>query len=389
MTDRARSDIPTDAGGIGLYVHAPFCRSKCHYCDFQSRAPAPGEMDRYARALKAEIQLRATDRAVRTIYVGGGTPSFLGSERLSGILGTVQQAFRVQPDCEITVEANPADVTGDWLVACRSAGFNRLSLGVQGMRNEDLRFLGRRHTVADAIEAAQRARAAGFDNLGIDVIIGLPGHTPDITRNILTEAVGRFAPEHLSCYQLTSAPGTPLHDAVERREVHLPDADTQAAVLMTAHRTLESLGYEGYEVCSFARTRALRSRHNTAYWTHNDYIGLGPSAHSFRSPVRSWNTPSISRYCELLERGALPVEGEERLTDLQRAAEIILLGLRTRDGFSLATLRTDCGIDLLAEKGATLKHAASEGLLQQKADSILPTLRGMAMADGLAVTLSP
>jgi len=389
MTDRARSDIPTDAGGLGLYVHVPFCQSKCRYCDFCSRAPAHGEMDHYVRALQTEIQLRATDRPVRTIYFGGGTPSFLGCECLCNVLLTLQNAFSVHSDCEITVEANPADVTAGWLAACRAAGVNRLSLGAQGMRDEDLRFLGRRHTVADAIAAAKHARTTGFDNLGIDIIIGLPRHTPGMTRDILTEAAGQFAPEHLSCYELTCASGTPLYDAVERGEVHLLDADTRADIFTTTHHALEGLGYEGYEVSNFARTRALRSRHNAAYWAHNDYIGLGPSAHSFQNPVRSWNTPSITRYCELLERGALPVEGQERLTDRQRAAEIVLLGLRTRDGFSLAALRSDCGIDLLAVRGNALKQAESDGLLQHKDDRILPTLRGMAMADGLAVDLSP
>ena len=163
---------------------------------------------------RSEIRLRACDRPARTLYVGGGTPSFLGIARLRAILRGLRRAFRLQPDCEITVEANPCDLTSEWLSACRAAGVNRLSVGVQGMRDEDLRFLGRAHTVADAVAAVRRARAAGFDNLGIDLIVGLPGHTAGITREILIQAVAAFAPEHLSCYQLTCAPGTALHDAV-------------------------------------------------------------------------------------------------------------------------------------------------------------------------------
>jgi oxygen-independent coproporphyrinogen-3 oxidase len=353
-------------------------------------------MDRYLRALETEIRLRAGlpaagagDRSARTLYVGGGTPSFLGIARLSVILSGLRRAFRLQPDCEITVEANPCDLTGDWLAACRAAGVNRLSVGVQGMRDEDLRFLGRAHTVAESVAAVRRARAAGFDNLGIDLIVGLPGHDARITREILTQAVAVFAPEHLSCYQLTCAPGTPLHEAVQRGEVRMPDAGTEADIFMATHRTCEELGYEGYEVSNFARTPALRSRHNSAYWTHRDYLGFGPAAHSFLSPVRSWNTTSLAEYCASLERGELPVAGQERLTDAQRAAEIILLGLRTRDGFSLDELHNACGVDLPAEKGAILAQAESEGLLHRRADRIEPTLKGMAVADRLAGDLAP
>jgi len=381
--------IPSDGDAIGLYVHVPFCRSKCRYCDFCSRPPAPGEMDRFLRAIESEILLRACDRPARTLYFGGGTPSFLGIARLGGMLRGLRRAFRLQPDCEITVEANPCDLTSEWLSACRAAGVNRLSVGVQGMRDEDLRFLGRAHTVADAVAAVQRARAAGFDNLGIDLIVGLPGHTAGITREILIQAFAAFAPEHLSCYQLTCAPGTALHEAVERGQVRMPEAETEADIFMTTHETCEALGYEGYEVSNFARTEAFRSRHNSAYWTHRDYLGFGPSAHSFLNPVRSWNTTSLTEYCASLERGELPEAGQERLTAAQRAAEIILLGLRTRDGFSLEELREAGGVDLAAEKGLVLARAESDALLRCNAGRVEPTLKGMAVADQLAVALAP
>jgi oxygen-independent coproporphyrinogen-3 oxidase len=287
------------------------------------------------------------------------------------------------------VEANPADVTAEWLAACRDAGVNRLSLGVQGMRDEDLRFLGRRHTVAQALAAGRRVRAAGFDNLAIDLIAGLPGHTPDVVREILMRATAEVAPEHLSCYQLTCTQGTPLHEALDRGEFRMPDSDTDSAIFMTTHRTLNRLGYEGYEVSNFARMKAFRSRHNSAYWTHRDYLGFGPSAHSFLNPVRSWNTTSFIEYCAPLERGELPRAGQERLTDAQRATEIILLGLHTCDGFSLEELQNACRVDLLAEKGWVLAQAESDGLIHRKAHRIKPTLKGMAVADQLAVDLAP
>jgi oxygen-independent coproporphyrinogen-3 oxidase len=321
--------------------------------------------------------------------MGGGTPSFIGAERLGAVVEAIRSAFSLEPDCEITVEANPGDVTEEWLSAGRAMGVNRLSLGVQGMRDEDLRFLERRHSVAEAIAAARRAREAGFDNLGIDLIAGLPGHTAELTKEILGRAVAEFAPEHLSCYQLTCAPGTRLSEAVERGEVRLLDADEESEVFMATHETLERLGYEGYEVSNFARTPARRSRHNSAYWTHEDYVGFGPSAHSFMDPVRSWNTNSLEGYCAALERGELPSAGQEVLSDLQRAEEIILLGLRTREGFSLETLRRECGVDLLLEKRDAIDEAVSEGLLNCSADRIRPTLKGMAVADALAEELAP
>ena len=389
MMNRLHSDISANAGALGLYVHVPFCQSKCPYCDFCSRPPEAGEMDRYVSALKREFQRRASDRPVRTLYVGGGTPSLLRAESLCCLLDFLGRTFRIESDCEITVEANPADVSDDWLTGCRAAGVNRLSLGVQGMREDDLTFLGRRHTIAEAIRAAHCARAAGFDNLGIDLIVGLPHHTPTLTQEILGQAVDAFAPEHVSCYQLTCASGTPLHDAVTRGEVRMPDGDMESAIFMTVHEVLGKRGYEGYEVSNFSRTRELRSRHNSAYWTGHDYLGFGPSAHSFLNPQRAWNTTSLTQYCTLLEQGELPVEGREQLTDVQRAAEIILLGLRTCDGFSLNALRENCGVDLLSERAAVLESALANGLLHPIADRIQPTLRGMAVADRLAVDLAP
>ena len=431
MSHRVHSSRAARDTSLGLYVHVPFCRSKCLYCDFCSAPPASGEMDRFVRALEAEIRLRACDRPIPTLYFGGGTPSYLGIARLQTILGAIRSAFRLQDDCEITVEANPCDLTADWLSRCRAAGVNRLSVGVQAMRDDDLRFLGRAHSVADAVAGVQRARSAGFDNLSIDLIVGLPGHSPDatygrkpgdtipvsgpvslsgqtktsretsivspgflrghtpgITREILTQAIETFRPEHLSCYQLTCAHGTPLHTAVARGQARLLDAETESGIFFATHETCARLGYEGYEVSNFARTKALRSRHNSAYWTHRDYLGLGPSAHSFLCPVRSWNPPSLDAYCAPLERGSLPTAGSERLTPLQLASEIILLGLRTCDGISFAALRA-CGLDLLAEKASFLARAESDGLLRLTPDGIQPTLRGMAVADQLAVDLAP
>lgn len=346
-------------------------------------------MDRYVRAVEAEARLRSTDRPARTLYFGGGTPSFIGVERLRGLMRAVRGAWRLEADCEITVEANPCDVTPEWAMGCRAEGVNRLSVGAQGMRDDDLRFLGRAHTVADAVEAVKRARAAGFDNLSIDLIVGLPGHTAEATRDMLRRAVETFAPEHLSCYQLTVAQGTPLHKAVKRGEVRMPGQEREAEIFMATHETCAALGYEGYEVSNFARGAEYRSRHNSAYWAHADYVGLGPSAHSFVRPVRWWNVEDAGEYCAALERGESAEKGRESLTRGQLASEVVMLGLRTRDGFSLAELREVYGTDLAREKGALLGRAEAEGLLRCEGERVAPTLRGMAVADRLAVELAP
>lgn len=346
-------------------------------------------MERYVEAVVGEARLRATERPVRTLYFGGGTPSFIGVERLRRIMQAVRGSYRLEPECEITVEANPCDLSAEWAAGCRAEGVNRISVGVQGMRDEDLRFLGRAHTVADALAAVPLAREAGFGNLGIDLIVGLPGHSADITREIIRRAVAAFAPEHLSCYQLTVAPGTPLHEAVERGEVAMPDEETESAIFMATHETSAEFGYEGYEVSNFARSPEYRSRHNSGYWTHRDYIGLGPSAHSFAMPVRSWNTESLEEYCDAVGRGEAPEEGHETLSPFQLATEVILLGLRTREGFSVEELRARYGLDLAAQKAGVLGRAESEGLIRVAGGRVAPTLRGMAVADRLAVDLAP
>ncbi len=380
--------MEADARAIGLYVHVPFCRSKCRYCDFASRPPAPGEVEAWRRALEIEIGLRADARPAATLYFGGGTPSFVGIEALRSVIAALRRGFALLPDCEVTVEANPCDVTPDWLRACREAGVNRLSLGVQSLRDEDLRFLERGHTGEQAAAAGRLARAAGFDNLGVDLIIGLPGHGAALTREVIHRAVERFAPEHLSCYQLTCAAQTRLGAAVARGEVVMPDAETEAGVFLAAHAACAEAGYEGYEVSNFAQSPARRSRHNLGYWRRRDCIGLGPSAHSLLGARRAWNVADPARYAARLACGEGSVEGEECLTPRQEAAEVVLLGLRMREGFSLDALRR-YGVDLDREKPAELTAAESRGLIRREGGRIVPTLRGMAVADRLAVELAP
>ena len=373
---------------MGLYVHVPFCRRKCRYCDFYSRPPRPSEPDRFVSAVQREAALRCGDGGrLSTVYVGGGTPSLLGPERLARILDAARTRFHLNADAEITVEGNPRDVTGPWAEGCLAAGCNRLSIGVQSMDETDLAFLGRQHHAADGPAAVRAARAAGFKNIGIDLIYGLPGQTPDVLRSRLAGAVEACRPDHVSCYQLTYAPETPLGRDRDARRITPLSAEAEEELFLLAHECMAELGYEGYEVSNFVRDRARRSRHNGNYWRHVDYVGLGPAAHSFESPVRSWNVRSVSDYLTSIEQGRPAVEGQERLSSDQLGMERVMLGLRTTDGVDLRAYRELCGRDLLVEKRSVVDSMVAHGHVRLEGDRLRPTLSGLAVADSLAADL--
>ncbi len=382
----------------GVYVHIPFCRRKCLYCDFYSRPPADaGEIDRFAAALIYELELRAagargrsvrlcaqTNTCVGTVYFGGGTPSMLGADTLRRILRAIRERLSVAALAEITVEANPLDVTADWSARCLDAGVNRLSIGVQSLDEGDLRFLGRLHHADDGPRAVKTARDAGFREVGIDLIYGLHGQSADALRDSINRAVEVCRPEHISCYQLTYAAGTPLGRDVEAGRIPRLHPDEEYELFVAVHRRLAELGYPAYEVSNFSLGDAHRSRHNSNYWRHVPYVGLGPSAHSFEPPVRSWNLASTEKYCSLVEQGRLPVAGSEALSQEQLAAEMVMLALRTTDGLDLELYRRRFGRDFADANRDALRDAVSCGRITMSECRIRPTLDGLAVADALA-----
>ncbi len=371
--------------GIGVYVHVPFCRRKCRYCDFYSRPPGEGELDRFTHAVVREANLRAEGiHHAATVYFGGGTPSILGSERLGRVLSALRSIPGVNPGAELTVEANPLDVTTGWARDALAAGFNRISVGVQSINDEDLRFLGRLHGAGDGPRAAAVARDAGFTEVGIDLIYGLPGQTSAVLRDRLIRAVRDCQPTHVSCYQLTYAEGTPLWDDVRAgRSVRLSDED-EYELFVCVHATMAELGYPAYEVSNFSLNDEHRSLHNSNYWRHVPYVGLGPSAHSFLPPIRSWNMRSVTGYLTRMESGALPTDGAEELSAGQLAAEAVMLALRTTDGLDLALYRERFGRDLLEANRSAVQRAAERGLVVPSGERLRPTLKGLAVADALA-----
>ena len=319
---------------LGLYIHIPFCKSKCIYCDFYSLPNSEEKMDRYVSVLcrqLAEIAPRAAAHEVDTVYFGGGTPSWLGEKRLRQILKTVEKRYRLAKKPEVTLEANP-DSAGDWKVlrALRRAGFNRLSLGVQSADDEQLKILGRPHTFAQAEEAAAAARKAKIKNLSLDLIYGLPGQTLESWKETLEKAAA-LSPEHLSCYGLKVEEGTPLRDMLETLD--LPDDDAQADMYLWTVERLGELGYRQYEISNFAKP-GYESRHNLKYWTLGEYAGFGPGAHSDLGDVRYAYIRDLDAYCLGVEAQGDILSENERIPPRERDVEYLMLGLRLAKGVS-------------------------------------------------------
>ena len=319
---------------LGLYVHIPFCKSKCIYCDFYSLPGGEEKMDRYVSVLcrqLAEIAPRTAAHAVDTVYFGGGTPSWLGEKRLRQILKTVEKRYRLAKKPEVTLEANP-DSAGDWKVlrTLRRAGFNRLSLGVQSADDEQLKTLGRPHTFAQAEEAAAAARRAKIKNLSLDLIYGLPGQTLESWKETLEKAAA-LSPEHLSCYGLKVEEGTPLRDMLETLD--LPDDDAQADMYLWTVERLGELGYRQYEISNFAKP-GYESRHNLKYWTLGEYAGFGPGAHSDLGDVRYAYIRDLDAYCLGVEAQGDILSENERIPPRERDVEYLMLGLRLAKGVS-------------------------------------------------------
>ena len=372
----------------GLYIHVPFCRTKCPYCDFYSSTDSALAQD-FTAALEKELQFYCTSfPAVDTVYLGGGTPTVLPDDVLAEIMNAVNRHIAVAPDSEITIEANPNDLNLERLTNLRSLGFNRLSLGVQSFDDKVLRFLGRRHTADEARLAIKQARRAGFDTISLDFMYGIPDQKHEDWLATLGEALS-FEPEHLSCYQLTIKEETPFFARVQQNEFQPCADEEQAELFMATSAFLEENGYSHYEVSNFCRAENLQARHNRKYWEHVPYLGLGPSAHSFDGRRRWWNAKSVEEYVEKLLRGKgaaekthnadfLPLEGCEELTDDQLRSEALMLGLRTRRGIALDSLLDNQG-DM-----KNMEKLQAEGLVTIAGSRVRPTPRGMLLADSLA-----
>ena len=321
---------------LGIYIHIPFCRSKCAYCDFYSLPCAQMDEDlkqRYLKALCAHIResgALAPKYKVDTIYFGGGTPSFFGSAGLSTILAAIRRAFDVDATAEITFEANPDSVNEKLLQRLRNEGFNRVSLGIQCDDDRILQTIGRPHTYDQARMAMAKIRRAGFTNVSVDLIYGLPGQTLASWKETVSNVL-ELHPEHISCYGLKLEEGTPLYENQHR--YHMPDDDRQADMYLAAVDLLTSRGFRQYEISNFAR-KGLYSRHNMKYWMGNEYLGFGPSASSDFAGRRFTIVRDLEEYIHGIRTGGEVIEESEEIPLWDRAGEYIMLRLRTLNGIS-------------------------------------------------------
>jgi oxygen-independent coproporphyrinogen III oxidase len=376
----------------GIYVHVPFCLRRCAYCDFfsitdLSLTPA------FLKALSFEISsANFGPLAFDTIYIGGGTPSILEPADIKGIINGLFSKFRFEGSVEVTLEANPGTVDFEKLKGFRSAGVNRLNIGVQSFQEKNLAMLGRMHSAEQAHAALANARRAGFENVGLDLMYGLPGQAlRDWTADV--ESALAHEPEHIACYMLTVEPATPL--AEEQRLgcfQSAPEGDV-AELFMASSEFLAARGFLHYEISNFARCgadscdSARVSRHNSKYWTHAPYLGFGPAAHSFQSPKRFWNHRDVQHYVEELRSGRRPVAGEEVLTADQEMLEVIMLGLRTATGIDLQDFKKRFEVDFMQVHGDAVAGLQLQGLLRVEAGRCAPTLRGMLFLNTVTAAL--
>ena len=367
--------------GFAVYVHVPFCASRCGYCDFNtytaSELGGGASRDEYAGTVLAELALAARvidPGPVDTVFVGGGTPTLLSAGDLGRILEGIDRTWGLAPGAEVTTEANPESVDPAYLVNLRKAGFNRISLGMQSTAPNVLRVLDRRHTAGRAAQAAIEAREAGFEHVNLDLIYGTPGESPDDFAGSLRAVVDAGA-DHVSAYALIVEDGTRMATRMRRGELPFPEDDVAADRYLAAEEALTAAGFQWYEVSNWARGDDARCRHNLLYWTGADWWGLGPGAHSHVGGVRWWNVKHPSAYAGRLAAGESPGHAREVLTDADRHMEDVMLRVRLRDGIAL---------DRVDATGAA--RALAAGLLEPRAyreGRLVLTLRGRLLADAV------
>lgn len=369
----------------GIYLHIPFCRQACHYCNFHFSTSLKLKNE-FVAALLKEIQLQQNylpAEPVNTIYFGGGTPSLLTIDELSSVLQTIRQTFTVAADAEVTLEANPDDIVEEKLQHWKQAGINRLSIGVQSFFEEDLRWMNRAHTAQQAIGNLQLARQY-FDNITIDLIYGTPTLPDDKWQHNVQQAIA-LGITHLSCYALTVEPGTALAHMVKKHTTIDVNTEDQARQFLLLMDWMQQAGYEHYEISNFALP-SKRSRHNSSYWQGASYLGLGPSAHSFNGQSRQWNVANNALYINSLKEGKVPFE-IEHLTNTQRLNEYIMTSLRTVEGLNLNYVTGQFG----PKAAATLQREATQfmetGKMQLNNGYLQLTKEGKLFADGIAAEL--
>ena len=366
----------------GIYIHTPFCKRRCIYCDFFSTTQSE-KKPAYVHALCQELDMRKNyleGEDIETIYLGGGTPSQLSQKELEEIFSTLYNIYKVKENAEITLEANPDDLTPEYIHMLRTLPINRISMGIQTFQEETLKLLHRRHTAQQAIEAVQHCREAGFQNISIDLMYGLPGETLETWKEDLQQAIV-LHPEHISAYHLIYEEGTALWKLREQNQVEEADEDLSVTLFKTLIEELTHAGYEHYEISNFCLP-GLHSRHNSSYWTGKKYLGCGPSAHSFNGTSRQWNVASLDKYIQAIQQGKLDYEIEE-LDIYTRYNDFVITTIRTHWGMSLSHLRSTYGENLYQYCLRMAKPHLEQGVLEIKEDTLKLTKEGIFISDGI------
>jgi len=370
-------------GPFGIYVHVPFCITRCGYCDFNTYTPAElggVNPDAYLQVLRSELELAASQLGsptVQTVFVGGGTPSLLGGARISSVMDAIRDNFELAPDAEVTTEANPESAWPDFFEAARTAGFTRVSLGMQSVSPRVLGVLDRIHTPNRSAAAAREALAEGFDHVSLDLIYGTPGESDDDLLWSLDTAI-ETGVDHVSAYALVVEDGTALARRVRSGELAAPDDDVLAHRYELVDERLSAAGFDWYEVSNWSRAGG-QCRHNLGYWDRGQWWGAGPGAHSYVGATRWWNVKHPNAYAQILDGASLPVAGFEQLDAASRHTEDVLLRIRLRQGLPLDLL------DDAERERADI--AVADGLLTREGESLVLTDRGRLLADGVVRNL--
>lgn len=369
----------------GIYIHIPFCKQACHYCNFHFSA-STALLDKMVLAICREIDLQQDffedpDLVIETIYFGGGTPSLLPADATAQILTTIKQHFKVDVDAEITLEANPDDISLQKLLAFKSIGINRLSMGVQSFIDEDLIWMNRAHRSAAAVDAIKIAKEVGITNISIDLIYGIPTLTDENWIQNIDTAVA-LEVQHLSCYALTVEPKTALSTLIQKGEKEDIDTTKQAAHFdILTERTMQA-GYEQYEFSNFSLP-GFRSKHNTSYWQQKKYLGIGPSAHSFTGNTRQWNIANNALYINSIENNIVPFESEI-LSERTQYNEYMMTSLRTIEGSSYDYVLEKFGESTLDKTKKVAAHFIQKGQLLEQNNNLKVTQQGKFFLDGIA-----
>jgi oxygen-independent coproporphyrinogen-3 oxidase len=366
----------------GIYIHIPFCRQKCYYCDFYKTVNT-NHTDTFISALKKETVLRKSyisEEKVKTIYFGGGTPSVLTGKQLASVLKILYNYFSIVPDAEITFEANPDDLTKEYLIVLKDLGINRLSIGIQSFQDEHLKKMNRRHNAEQAVCSIENAASAGFSNLSVDLIYGLPGLKLRDWKNSLRQ-IFRLPVIHLSAYHLTYHQGTPFYTWLKKgtlKELSENESIDQFNLLIDE---AEKAGFEQYEISNFARNR-MYSKHNSAYWTGENYLGLGPSAHSFNGNLRRWNAAHVDGYIRGIDGNTSWFE-EEQLSEKDKFNEYILTRIRTKWGISVSEITERFGVKYAGMVKKEVAKYLHSGKMKEQNEIFSLTREGLFVSDDL------